>query len=58
LQQAAEARSWLTLRYGRRLVAEGRIPHYKVGGKVLVDLADVDALAARGRVPARASETV
>jgi hypothetical protein len=49
LNQAVEERPWLTLRYLRRLVYENKIPHYKVFGKVLVDLADIDALAESGR---------
>ena len=56
LAQAVAERPWLSLRYLRRLVYEGRIRHYKVGGKVLVDLADIDALAESGRrEPLRAS---
>lgn len=50
LPQAVEARPWLTLRYLRRLIAERRIPFHKVGRFVLVDLADLDTFAERGRV--------
>ena len=50
LAQAVEARPWLTERFLRRLVAERRVPYFKVGGKLLFDLDDLDALAERGRV--------
>ncbi len=50
LRQTSEARSWFTERYGRRLVASRQIPHHKIGGKVFVDLADVDEYAERCRV--------
>jgi len=50
LPEAADQRPWLTLRYLRRLVYENRIPHAKVGGKVLVADEDIDALERAGRV--------
>ncbi len=50
LPQAEEARQWATERYLRRLIAERRIPFHKVGGRVLVDLDDLDAYAEAGRV--------
>lgn len=54
IAQAAQARPWATERYLRRLISERRIPFHKVaggrGGRVLLDLADIDALAERGRV--------
>jgi excisionase family DNA binding protein len=55
LVQAKEAqghRSWATERRIRRLVAEKRIPYYKVGGLVMIDVADLDAYAEAGRVEA------
>lgn len=50
LRQAEEARPWATERFLRRLVAERRIPYHKLGGKLLLDLDELDALAERGRV--------
>ncbi len=50
LVQTVEARPWVTERYLRRLVAERRIPFHKAGGKVLIDLDDLDAYAEAGRV--------
>ncbi len=46
-------RPWATVRWLRRLVYEHRIPFHKVGGKVLVDLADLDDFAELGRVGQR-----
>jgi hypothetical protein len=45
-------RPWTTVRWLRRQVAERRVPFYKVAGKVLLDLNELDALAERGRVDA------
>jgi len=39
-------------RWLRRLVSEHRLRYYKAGGRVLVDLDDLDAFAAAGRVEA------
>jgi excisionase family DNA binding protein len=50
LKQAVAARPWLTERYGRRLIGERRIPFHKLGSKILLDLADLDAFAEAGRV--------
>jgi excisionase family DNA binding protein len=50
LLEVPEHRPWISVRYLRRLVAERRIAHHKVGRKVLIDLADVDELAEQGRV--------
>lgn len=50
LKAATEVRSWLTERYGRRLIAERRLPYYKVGGRVLIDLHELDALVEASRV--------
>ena len=54
LPQVVEARPWLTERYLRRLVYEKRVAYHRVGGRLLFDLADLDALAERGRVEAAA----
>ncbi|MBK9180968.1 MAG: DNA-binding protein [Acidimicrobiales bacterium] len=50
IPQAVEARPWLTERYLRRLVAERRLPYHKVAGRLLFDLADLDAHAEEHRV--------
>jgi hypothetical protein len=51
-----EHRPWTTTRLLRRLVSERRIPFHKLGdgrcSRILLDLADVDAYAERGRVEA------
>jgi excisionase family DNA binding protein len=52
LKEAVAVRPWLTERYGRRLIGERRIPFHKIGAKVLLDLADLDAFAEAGRVEA------
>ncbi len=52
LKQVPEHRPWTTERLLRRLVAEKRIPFHKMGASVLIDLADLDALAEAGRVDA------
>jgi excisionase family DNA binding protein len=49
LDQAVGARPYLTKRHLRRLIAEHRIPSYRIGGKVLVDVAEVDELVAASR---------
>lgn len=43
-------RPWTNERWLRRLVSERRLPFYKVGGRVLIDLRELDALAEAGRV--------
>ena len=40
---------WANVRWLRRQVFECRIPYYKVGGRVLIDLADLDALVEASR---------
>lgn len=53
LVQLLEQRPWLNERYVRRLVAERRIAFYKPAGKrgrLVFDLADVDAYVERSRV--------
>lgn len=52
LSKVPEHRGWVTERYLRRLVAEHRVPYFKAGGKVLIDLADLDAFVEAGRVEA------
>lgn len=41
---------WATTRYLRRAVAERRVPHHKIRGRVWFDAADLDAHADAGRV--------
>jgi excisionase family DNA binding protein len=53
VKRALEQRNWLNERYVRRLISERRIPFFKVGGKVLIDLEDLDRLVEAGRVDAR-----
>jgi excisionase family DNA binding protein len=48
--QAAEERPWLTERYLRRLIYERRIEYFKVGGRVLVDLDQLDRFVEAHRV--------
>lgn len=48
--QAVDEREWLTERYLRRLIFERRVPHYKIGGRVLIDLDELDALVQRHRI--------
>ncbi len=50
IPQAIEERPYITERWMRRLVYESRIPYFKVGGRVLVDLTDIDAYVNRGRI--------
>lgn len=50
LPQALEQRPWTTEPFLRRLVKERRIPFHKAGGRLLFDLADLDAYAEAGRV--------
>ena len=42
-------RPWATVRWVRRMVYDERIGCYKVGGKVLVDLDELDAKVEQGR---------
>ncbi len=41
--------AWTSERWLRRQTYEGRLPCYKVAGKVLVDLDDLDAFIEAGR---------
>jgi excisionase family DNA binding protein len=47
-------RSWVTVRYLRRLVYERRIPYHKLdpgrSGRVLIDLEDLDRFVEESRV--------
>lgn len=52
IKQLTEERSWVSERRTRRWVAEHRMPFYKVDGRILFDLAEVDARAEAGRVDA------
>jgi hypothetical protein len=44
-----EGYDWLTVRQLRRWVYERVIPSYRVGGFVILDLDDLDAMVAAGR---------
>lgn len=43
LPQAVEARPFLTIRWLRNLIYERGIPSYRLGGRVLIDLNELDA---------------
>jgi hypothetical protein len=49
LLEVPEYRPWATVRWLRRQVNERRIGYYKAGGRVLLDLAELDSLVERGR---------
>lgn len=55
LADAVHEREWTKsagkdpTRWLRRLIEERRLPFHKVAGRVLIDIADLDALADRGR---------
>jgi excisionase family DNA binding protein len=49
----AAARLGTTARFLRRLVAERRIPYFKIGRHVRFRVADLDSFIAAGRVEAR-----
>jgi hypothetical protein len=53
LKRVQDHRTWATERLCRRLVSEHRVAFHKVSGKILFDLADLDAYAESGRVEAR-----
>ena len=55
LVDVPDRRPWTTVRWLRRAVYEHRIPYHKVGGKVLIDLADLDTMTEAGRVQAEGS---
>jgi hypothetical protein len=50
LTQVPAHRQWATIPWLRRQVLEHRIGHFKVAGRVLIDLGELDQLAERGRV--------
>jgi hypothetical protein len=52
LRHVPQHRPWATERLLRRLVAERRIAFHKVAGRVLIDLADLDAMTEAGRIEA------
>jgi excisionase family DNA binding protein len=52
LKDAVDMRPWLTLRWLRRAVFERRVPYYKVGALVLIDLNELDAYVEAARVDA------
>jgi len=54
LMEVPEHRPWAKERLLRRYVAEHRVPFYKVDGRILFDLADLDAYVEARRVEARA----
>ncbi len=49
LPQVVAEREYLTIRWLRRLIYEGRVPSYKLGGKVLVDLEEIDSYVEASR---------
>jgi hypothetical protein len=51
LLEVPAQRHW-TERQLRRMVAEKRVPFYKVEGRILFDLNELDEYAERGRVEA------
>jgi hypothetical protein len=56
LLEVPEHRPWASVRWLRRLVANRQIPYSNpTGGRVLIDLADLDALAESARVEPRGS---
>jgi transcriptional regulator with XRE-family HTH domain len=52
LTKVPNHRPWVTVRWLRRATYERRLPFHRVGGKVLVDLTDLDRMAEAGRVEA------
>lgn len=53
LRRVPEFRLWTTERLLRRMVSESRIAYHRINGRILIDLADLDAYAEGGRVEAR-----
>lgn len=49
LPQLIEAAPFLTERWIRRLVSRGDLPHYRLGGRLLFDLGEVQEAVRKGR---------
>lgn len=47
--QLVEAHTWMTTRWLRRAVEQKRIPYYKVDGRLLFDLDEVEQYVVRNR---------
>lgn len=52
IDQATDARPYLTARQLRRWIYERRISSWRAGGRVLLDLAELDALVQSTHRPA------
>ena len=52
LKQALEQRPWLTERWLRKAVQKKLIPYFKLGTKLIFDLADIDSYVEQRRVEA------
>lgn len=50
IKQVIAERPFATERWLRRLIYEKRLRYFKVGGKVLIDLNDLDELVESGKV--------
>lgn len=50
LREVPEHRPWTSARWLKRQVAERRIGAYKVSGKLLIDIDELDRFAEAGRV--------
>lgn len=55
IKQVTVERPWASERWLRRAIYEKRFRYFKVDGRVLIDLADLDAYAERGQVDAARS---
>lgn len=53
LVDVPKRREFVTQRWLRRAVAERRLGYFKLGGRVLIDLDELDTLIERGRVDPR-----
>jgi hypothetical protein len=52
LRDAVDLRPWLTVRWLRRAAFERRVPYYKVGALIVIDLEELDAYVEATRVDA------
>jgi excisionase family DNA binding protein len=52
-RQVAKALRFTTARPVYRMIREGDLPAAKIGGRLLIDPADVNALLAKARTPSR-----